>query len=549
MRRQPDSVLAAHDRIARAGNGSDLSPDGPGRTQTESSLRHKGAIAAMVLLLVVETAVFAPLFSGQRFAYDEADYAYAASRGLWANYLDKGAISTASFLTKGRRGLDSANWSSLAEYIRSADDITFYRHYHGPLYFYPLSLGERFWGTQEKPLRLMSFACLLLCAVVLFAGSILTVPGSGGLAGCLAAFFLLASPICLRTVMGLGPHALFVATAMVALFSMAKLAQSNRISYLYASVIAVAVSFAVIEYALFLLVTLLVVALVYRRALFGHLTSRQALLVVARCVALFLMTIAVIWPGGIFKLTVVKDYLFFLYFTTVRSAAAYGTQSFAQAWRLRGLSSPVELACALAFAAAFVARVVRKRDKKFLLPFVIYASLVFLSTLRNHSQSPVYISSLLPALFVVGAVLLADAWENRNRAARTLAASVIAAFAISGYLYAYRPLSRPTADLVVNRVVEVLQRSGVRSGHVLVPHDYLPTAHFYFSSLEITPYADALTSDQLLHDSAASRADGLVYVGANFPEFQRELSPQPGKTVFIDGSGNSGVDIAYVSLR
>ena len=82
--------------------------------------------------------------------YDEADYMYAASKGLCANYFDKNAIPFSTFVEQGlRKGLKREERTSLSDFMRRRDDITFYRHYHGPLYFYALSLSRSVLGKSE----------------------------------------------------------------------------------------------------------------------------------------------------------------------------------------------------------------------------------------------------------------------------------------------------------------------------------------------------------------------------------------------------------------
>ena len=529
---------------------SRVAPDLRSRNALAATSLDQHRVAAIVIfsLLVIAIFLFAPLLPTQRFGYDEADYMYAVSKGFRANYLDEGAISALTFVKKGLEGLHSSDWSGLSKYIRKTDDITFYRHYHGPLYFYSILMVKPWLAQQERSVRVLNLATLLMCAMILFVGALFVVPEHAGVAACLSACFLLVSPNNLDTVMWVGPHTLYTATSLVALFFMAKLVQSNQTRHLYASVVAIAIAFTAIEYAVLLLVTLLVVVAVRRKILLPGGAAKDLLLLVAKCAVLFLATIAVLWPAAIFKLTLAKDYLFFAYFAAVRSATSYGTDSLAHVWWLRVRSSPLEFTCLVLFAGIFVSGLIRKTFRPFLLPFAIYAALMFLTTVRNHSLSPVYVSSMLPPLYFIGAVLLVGTVASRGRPAYALLAVVVAAFAINGYLYAYRPLSRLQPDPRTNGLVEVLDRAGVRNSKILMAHDYLPTAHYYFPSNEYVPYADSAPIDQLL--SSASQFDGLLYEGPNIEELKRELQQNhQAAPNIVTVPSLAGRIIAYVPLR
>ena len=511
--------------------------------------RQTAGLALILLLLVMAVVIFAPLLPTQRFGYDEADYMYAASKGFSANYLDQGAIPVSAFLKQGVAGLKASNWSALSEYIRSSGDITFYRHYHGPLQFYALLVVMSIAGKVEKSIRLLGLASLLFCAAASYIGLLSTTRRHGALAGCLCALFMLVSPTNLGTAMWITPHTLYTAMAIITLFFLAKAVQTNCIRYLYASVVALAVAFTAIEYAALLLVTLAAVVWVCRKALFGRLSTQQAWLIVGKCALLFLLTIVIIWPGGIFKLTLVKDYLFFLYFTVVRSPVAYGTDSLASVWWMRLRSSPLEFAMVVICVAVFIKSSVRDRSLRFLFPFAIYALLVFGTTVRNRSLSSNYVSSLFPPLYVISAVVITRVLDKDRQAAYVTLAVVICSSAITGYMFSYAPLSKLRPDPVANGVVDVFNRVAVHNQKVFVPHDYLPTAHYYFPSNYYFPYAKSVRGDELLRIAEVTHAEGLLYFGTALQELLTELpATNPTASVLATSRVPDGA-IAYVALR
>jgi hypothetical protein len=77
------------------------------------------------------------------FEYEEADYAFDAHLGGAANYTDSPTLPLINFIRQGlERGRSADARSGLSESIRSSNDVIFYRHWHGPLYFYGLMLGS-----------------------------------------------------------------------------------------------------------------------------------------------------------------------------------------------------------------------------------------------------------------------------------------------------------------------------------------------------------------------------------------------------------------------
>ncbi len=73
------------------------------------------------------------------YTYDEADYMYAASLGRAAHYTDSPTLPITDFARTGlSRPTKSGERLALSRSIRDSNDIVFYRHWHGPLFFYPL---------------------------------------------------------------------------------------------------------------------------------------------------------------------------------------------------------------------------------------------------------------------------------------------------------------------------------------------------------------------------------------------------------------------------
>jgi hypothetical protein len=148
-------------------------------------------IAPFVLLAIFFLLVRRQVFTWPYY-YDEADYMYAASLGLHANYADAPAQSLFDFVRIGMsKGKGAVERAEMSREIRRSDDVNFYRHWHGPLYFYWLLALAPF-HLSEPATRSWSYAFPVLTFLFIYAGSLWLLPGREGiLAGILGGAFYL----------------------------------------------------------------------------------------------------------------------------------------------------------------------------------------------------------------------------------------------------------------------------------------------------------------------------------------------------------------------
>ena len=119
---------------------------------------------------------------------DEADYVYVVRKGFIANYMDSGTLPFTQFLKLGFSAITSQkSKTELSRIIRSADDISVYRHWHGPLYFYYLVTGKWIHKNQDHLIRMYSLMVQLFCAITVFAGFLFLL----GYSNSITTFFLL----------------------------------------------------------------------------------------------------------------------------------------------------------------------------------------------------------------------------------------------------------------------------------------------------------------------------------------------------------------------
>jgi hypothetical protein len=442
------------------------------------------------ILLTILTAAFFLCGRGlstDYFKYDEADYMYAASKGLYANYIDRNAIPFSTFIRKGlNKGLKKEERTSLSEFLRGSDDISFYRHYHGPLYFYVLSLSNKILGKSEVLSRWTSLLFWIISVAACYMGCLFLLEKERRMSAILASTFMLFSTTNIQTSSQITPHGLYVLTVIISLLLISKFLKTKKVNFFYLAIVSTAFAFLAIEYALLVLFTLLCCVWVQRREFFSGWTPKDFLVrAVIVPAALFFGTIFVVWPAAWLKLSLARNYVFFAYFAVVRGGE-YGTQAFWEVWLNRFLHSPVEYILIVP-AAAFA--ILRVKQRKWYLPFLIYPFLVFICTFRNTSTSPTYISSLLPPLFILSGIVISDLLGKFSQPKRKVVCTIIVILLFgSCYFRLFLPISRELPEQKLKYVVNYIQKNGLYDGNTLVDRDFLPTLHYYFPAKLLPSY-------------------------------------------------------------
>jgi len=433
------------------------------------------------------------------FSYDEADYMYAASLGWTANWMDSPALSLPEFLRAGLRGRARSERNNLSELIRSTNDVLFYRHWHGPLYADWLGLLRRF-GLDERSTRAAGVVFPLAATILLYFGALCLLPGRAGeIAGILASVLYIWSVPVLRTT-ELAPHQFFAVTTIVALLLLAKTLQgppSARLHW-YGALIATGLSFGLLEVALALVLTVLIC---------GHLGRdrlRPDFAFAGKSLGALLSPVLIFWPTAIFKLSFIKAYLFMAYLAVFRRGAWGSTISTGQTWWLRFANSPVTWIL-FAFAVGFF---VRSRAKApLLIPFATFSIAMFLVIVPVNSATPRYILPLLPGVVLLGAFATGIVAARTSPVLRSGAVVVIcAAMFVTSWLNVQ--ISRPAPDRRSEALLAFVRNPSVSPRTLLIPHDDLPTLHYYFPNSRFKTYYDeAEIPDQI----RSGGIDGVIY--------------------------------------
>jgi hypothetical protein len=464
-------------------------------------------------LLLVFWLLARPNIPPTMYAYDEADYMYVSSLGFAANYTDTPTLPIIDFLRMGLdQGKQSAQRSALSESIRGANDVVYYRHFHGPLYFFGLIPVARL-GIDEYGTRMFMLVIPALTVLAIYFGAVWLFPGRQGLlAGFLAAALFAWSK---TTAWGteLAPHQLFVLCFVCSLLLLAKMVQTGERRYWYGALVLAGCAVCTLEIAFGLVLTIAICGHVERERL--HPDAGLLL----KSVAALIGPVVFLWPAALFKLSFLKAYLFMAYLAVFRTSV-WGNETFAQTWASRFSGAPVEwLLIATALWIYFRHRDLPGRRLSYVL--LVYAVLMIAATLRIKTVTLRYALPFQPALemfagFTLAAVL--STWQPgrqplphgrgsvtdgkheapvlsraRQQAVSWRAyglAAALAAAALLSTIYQERihPL-RPQPR--TRELLTYVREHGLGDKALLVPQDELPTLHYYFPKSRLRGYVDA----------------------------------------------------------
>lgn len=461
------------------------------------------------------------------FGYDESDYLYAADKGWQASYIDQPSVPFFEFAGMGiRYGLQQKNFGKLSEFIRGRDDVTFYRHYHGPVYFYAIMAAKHFLGDSEKILRQCSWILGLLVGIPLAVSYWNTSVQKNRLTAFGLALLPVFSPTLFMACANITPHVAFISIAMAALGAFSfYLKKETKSAWVLTSALC-AVSLATFEYTPLLLLAIFCAALLNRQVLartFGHFG-------LAKAAGAFALTqipvILCLWAGAIAKLSIVKDYIFFAYFSVMRGGA-YGANSLMGVWVKRLGESPFEWI--FGFAAFFLVCFRWKKNLR-IAHFAIFAVLVFLVTVRNHSMYPQYVAVMIPAFFLLSVLSIETITSDIPRKAIL---SLYLLCLIGGSVHF---LQKPYASSAQKMDFPIGSRGGMQSvvrengiDRLLVQSDYFPVFNYYFQGLEKSDFridGNRIENDRIntfLRQGHAGKT-GIIVSDRNLPMVEAKLT-------------------------
>ena len=406
------------------------------------------------------------------YSYDEADYMYAAAQGWWAQWNDSPSLSMLTFVKTGLGAGDPAMRSQLSETIRQSGDIVFYRHWHGPLYFYGLSWLD---PLDEAQVRAVISWIPTLGIMLIYLGTLWTFPGRI-LPAFLAAAFYGASYAVVNTT-EVAPHQLFVIVSLVPLFFLAKLHLTSELRWWWWAVASTALAFVTMEIAFVGIGVLLLTGWLYREK--WRLSARGWW----QSAAVFAAVVVALWPAGIWKLSPVRSYLFMAYLAVFRKGA-WGNVTFAGTWMARLQNAPLEwLLVPAAVMLWWFGR--RKPEVRATTPFLLFGMLMLMVTLKVYSFSPRYALPVLAPLLVAAGLILGLALETRRTMGKALAGILV--LALGAETWIYTRAHPPFLDQRATRILATF-RAQPPQGPILIPKDDVPFFHFYLPGIRYKTY-------------------------------------------------------------
>lgn len=446
-------------------------------------------VALHVAILTVLATVFLGWAFRQIFLwpylYDEADYMCVAAQGAAANYLDSPSQPLAEFLRMGlAEGRDPARRGSLSEFIRGSGDVNFYRHWHGPLYFFWLK-AVSFKEAVAPAVRpwFIVFPLATMLAIYFGALWIFAPPVDLPAAVLSATLFLWSYPVSRAN--EIAPHQMYTLWYVLVLVLLAKLMTTPLAAtggdvtgtrrYWYAAVAFTAVAFATMEISFTLVAVLLILA--WRERKNWQLDRAWAV----RSLLLFAGVATALWPTGLLKLSVIKSYVFMAYLAVFRPNA-WGDLTLAETWRRRLIESPVEW---LLIAAALV--LFRAGRDRAAFPALLYSLITLAAVFRVNSDTPRYMFPYLAGLDLLAGFVLAERIVGLRAPWRVAAVATLAV--LLGMDTARQVAAHPMRpDLRPQAVLDAVRENHYDSRPVLVPLGDLPMLHYYFPRATLHSY-------------------------------------------------------------
>jgi 4-amino-4-deoxy-L-arabinose transferase-like glycosyltransferase len=499
---------------------------------------------ALLLIAAALTAAFWQTTSKALYFYDEADYMYAATRGFLSNYLDRPSLSTVEFVRKGLElARDAGQRTNMSEYVRASGDITFYRHYHGPMYAYWIALCHAAGVRDPGTYRASGLLVHLITVTLIFWIFRAVFPAYSDLAAFAAALTFLMNRTALVSATVITQHTTFSLLAGATLFLMARFYRDLEPHYWYATAAALGLAFATVETGVLLVGT---IVLTYPVVAF-RLGWKNLAGLFLRGAAVFLGAVLVVWPMGILKLGSLKGFVYLGYMALSRKA--FSPIGPVQLWVYKFRVYPLEFVIP---AIALIACTVSWRNLKNrweVLPFLVYSWIFVGVTMVVTIPYTHYYGSLLLAGAVLAGVMLGEIELRRIPALRiaTLAALVIS---LAGMTTLHLRERRQPAihDYRTDLIAYLAKNAGARA--VYIPFVLLPTVHFYHPEATAIGYDTDWTGAELAAALSKAGSNGeLLCIPSVCDEVRRHMGPVTQTRIIVGGvpvrGQSNDVDVLY----
>ena len=204
-------------------------------------------------------------------------------------------------------------------------------------------------------------------------------------------------------------------------------------------------------------------------------------------VVLFVAVVVFLHPASILKFAAGKSYLYYAYLAVGRKSP-WGNATLLQTWTRRFSDSPVEWTM-IAVALFLYLRRRNLPHRRQALPFLLFGALMLVTMLRVFTTYLRYVLPFLPALLVFAAFVFSGVlvtWRPVTRIAGIAALCAALLFNTNWYLRTRPFRQNPGAWQLIAEIKE----HNLGAKRLLVPHDDLPTLHYYFPRAELVAFQE-----------------------------------------------------------
>lgn len=461
------------------------------------------------LFLILITGAVAFVYWGTitpvPFAYDEADYMWAGTRGFSANFLDRPSQSLVEFVQKGRElAHDSSRRQGMSEYVRSLDDVTFYRHYHGPVYAYWLAAWHSFGAVKETTFRGSGLVLHAMLALGLFWLFRLAFPNLGSGAAFIAAVVYCMNRTTLVAASTITQHKPFELLTGLALFTVALWIQKGSPRLWLAACALLGIAFSTVEISVVLVGAVALAAILIHR--------RDGIKEIARLLGkgalAFLAAVLVIWPKGLLAGNSIKGFLYLAYIAVYRKTFSPITPR--ELWRFKIQTYPYEMVLLLAGLGVALLGYRWLTHRKETLPFLTYAVAFVAVTMLVTVPYTYYHCSLMMTLAVLTGVAYGEIQKRAGWLIRSgLVLAILASLVVLDTSYYRETEVSSTAPSMATDAIRYFRGSGTLAS-AYVPYTLVPTLHYYLPLLKTTGFDNDWSAARIAGGAALLRSNTTV---------------------------------------
>jgi hypothetical protein len=425
-----------------------------------------------------------PHLSNRLLTYDEADYAVAASKGIISNYLDKSSASFFPFVKQGLTGFLFGKQAEISKEIRDKKDVFFYRHFDPPFIVYVARIFTIIGGEREFSFRLGPTLFVLFLIPLVYFLLLFLFPQYGRLPSILSSFFISISPVLKQVGILLCSYSIYTFFAMASLFSIVAFLKSGKKIFLYSTGVVIGLGFLTHEYTWVIVSTFLLSSIILDKKYLridkkGFYLSWQVFLSFIIAFGVFF----ILYPAGIIKLGILKEYMFHIYSALTKEEAWKSGNTLSTFLSLLS-NFPVDTIIILFAFLTGLYLLLKRSIEVNLSPFFIYTGIFLIIYSLRAPTGTVYFSSVYPPLYLIASVVFAHFYKKikLKRIAVPSLTTLLFILLLSNFIY----LRKPVIGInFVKPAIKYLKDNASKKDKILVSFGYMPTISYYLPELNV----------------------------------------------------------------